>query len=64
MTQDKMVEWHLQLDGHEFDAISSLAIHFSPCPESFLASGSFTVSWLLNEVAKELEPELQDQSFQ
>ena len=44
--------------------ISASAAPFSSCPQSFLASGSFPVSWLfLYQVAKVLELQLQHQSF-
>ena len=42
---------------------SSSDTHFSSCPQSFPASGYFPVSWLLHLVAKELELQLQHQSF-
>ena len=45
-------------------AISSSVVPFSSCPQSLLASGSFTMSQLLHEVAKVLEFQLQHQSFQ
>ena len=45
-------------------AISSSVVPFSSCPQSLLASGSFTMSQLLHEVAKVLEFQFQHQSFQ
>ena len=44
--------------------ISSSAVPFSICLQSFLASGSFTMSQLFTSVAKVLELQLQHQSFQ
>ena len=45
-------------------AISSSAILFSSCLQSFPASGSFPISQFLHQVAKVLEFQLQHQSFQ
>ena len=45
-------------------AISSSAVPFSSCPQSFPALGSFPMSNSLHEVAKVLEIQLQHQSFQ
>ena len=45
-------------------AISSCVIHFSSCPQSFPASGSFPMSQLFASAAKVPEFQLQPQSFQ
>ena len=44
--------------------ISSSVILFPSCPQSLPASGSFQMSQLLHQVAKDLEFQLQNQSFQ
>ena len=44
--------------------ISSSVAHFSSCPESFPTSGSFPRVSSSHQVAKELELQLQHQSFQ
>ena len=44
--------------------ISSLVVPFSSCLQSFLASGSFPMSWLFTLGARVLELQLQHQSFQ
>ena len=44
--------------------ISSLVTPFSSCPQCFPASGSFQWVGSLHQVAKELELQLQHQSFQ
>ena len=44
--------------------ILSSVIPFSSCLQSSPASGSFPISWLFEHVAKELELQLQHQSFQ
>ena len=44
--------------------ISSSVVCFSSHLQSFPASGSFPLSWSLHQVAKELELQLQHQSFQ
>ena len=44
-------------------SISFSALPSSSCPQSFPASGSFPMSWLLHQVAKVLKLQLQHLSF-